>query len=67
MSDPQMCWTKFLSEGYAKVDAPIEEEDEEQVDCAELPQTYLASVKDKFNRSWPGSFLKIAAVWPQQM
>ena len=58
MSDPQMCWTKFLSEGYAKVDAPIEEEDEEQVDCAELPQTYLASVKDKFNKA-TGSMLDL--------
>lgn len=58
LSDPQVCWTKFLSEGYAKMDAPIEEEDEDQVDCGELPQTYLASVKEKFNKA-TGSMLDL--------
>lgn len=58
LSDPEVCWTKFLSEGYAKVDAPIEEDDGDQVDCAELPQSYLAGVKEKFNKA-TGSMLDL--------
>ena len=59
LSDPQVCWAKFLSEGYTKVDGPIDEDDDaDQVDCAELPQTYLASVKEKFNKA-TGSMLDL--------